>query len=50
MNDIIDDESEECWNCGGTGLVGHDCGEDTCMCLQPEENVTCDVCNGDGFL
>ena len=39
----------ECWNCGGEGLDGHDCGEDTCCCLEPFENVPCDVCDGLGY-
>lgn len=29
------------------GLVGHDCGEDTCACVDPQENVRCGVCDGD---
>lgn len=31
------------------GLVGHDCGEDTCCCLNPVPNVLCKVCNGEGI-
>lgn len=38
----------QCESCGGYGLVGHDCGEDTCYCRYPEDNVTCDVCAGEG--
>lgn len=38
----------ECWRCGGTGLIGHDCGEDVCCCRDPEDNVECDICNGEG--
>ncbi|MDD5207017.1 MAG: hypothetical protein PHS17_16450 [Desulfobacterales bacterium] len=38
----------ECWNCGGEGVDGHDCGEDCCCCLDPEENVRCDICKGRG--
>jgi hypothetical protein len=30
------------------GYSGHDCGEDTCCCLEPEENMVCDTCNGAG--
>lgn len=37
-----------CWQCGGEGTNGHDCGEDCCACLDPEENVRCDICNGRG--
>lgn len=42
------DEWIECWNCGGEGYSHHDCGEDTCFCLMPEDNVICDICNGVG--
>lgn len=28
----------------------HDCQEDCCACLEPELNVTCDECGGDGEL
>lgn len=38
----------ECWNCGGEGFSHHDCGEDCCCCLHPEDNVVCDICEGDG--
>lgn len=38
----------ECDDCGGTGFNGHDCGEDTCCCLNPEENVECGRCDGEG--
>ena len=38
---------EACTNCGGDGLVGHDCGEDCCCCLYPEDNVVCDICRGE---
>ncbi len=41
-------ESIDCWNCGGEGFSHHDCGEDTCCCLNPEPNVECDICNGKG--
>ena len=41
-------EFEECQNCGGEGVDGHECGEDTCCCLHPEDNVTCDICHGEG--
>ena len=39
---------QECSSCGGEGVDGHDCGEDTCCCLDPEDNETCDVCEGEG--
>lgn len=38
----------ECWQCGGEGFSHHDCGEDTCCCLDPEDNVPCDICRGKG--
>lgn len=37
----------ECWNCED-GYSGHDCGEDVCCCLHPEDNQRCDICNGKG--
>lgn len=37
-----------CWNCGGDGFDGHDCGEDTCCCLYPDEDQPCDICSGKG--
>lgn len=30
------------------GFDGHDCGEDCCACLNPEENVPCQYCDGTG--
>lgn len=39
----------ECEQCGGTGYCGHECGEDTCNCPEPEENEVCDVCDGLGY-
>lgn len=30
------------------GYSYHDCGEDTCCCLDPVNNVKCDVCDGEG--
>ena len=41
-------ERVDCENCGGEGFTNHDCGEDTCCCLEPEDNVECDVCDGEG--
>ena len=38
---------EDCWNCE-EGYSHHDCGEDTCCCLDPQPNVECDICNGEG--
>jgi hypothetical protein len=30
------------------GYSHHDCGEDSCCCLDPEDNVPCDICQGRG--
>lgn len=40
---------ETCWQCGGAG-GWHDCGDDTCCCLNPDEDLNdeCDICNGKG--
>jgi hypothetical protein len=38
----------DCWNCGGEGFSDHDCGEDCCCCAFPEDNVVCDICEGEG--
>ena len=38
---------EDCWNCRD-GYSHHDCGEDTCCCLDPYPNIVCDICNGEG--
>lgn len=40
---------QTCETCGGEGTDGHDCGEDCCACLDPEENVRCYVCEGQGW-
>ncbi len=38
-----------CEACGGDGLSReHECGEDTCCCMNPEPNVPCDECGGSG--
>jgi hypothetical protein len=42
-------ETVECGECGGEGVSGHECGEDVCACLHPEENVPCDICGGKGY-
>lgn len=41
-------ERVDCDQCSD-GFVGHDCGEDCCACLEPEDNVACDTCDGYGF-
>lgn len=35
----------ECENCDD-GYTGHDCGDDSCCCRYPEDNVVCDRCLG----
>ena len=37
-----------CWQCGGSGVDGHECGEDCCACIDPEENVPCGACDSRG--
>lgn len=37
---------EECQNCD-EGFT-HDCGEDMCLCADPEPNVRCSACKGKG--
>lgn len=39
---------EDCEQCDEDGMSGHDCGEDCCCCLDPEENMICDTCDGEG--
>jgi hypothetical protein len=39
----------DCPDCGGEGGY-HDCGEDCCMCLEPEANRECHTCVGAGFF
>lgn len=38
-----------CWNTCNEGYF-HDCGEDTCCCLDPEDDVPCEVCGGRGVI
>lgn len=38
----------ECHDCGGQGFTHHECGEDTCACLDVVNNVICYTCNGKG--
>jgi hypothetical protein len=42
------DDMEDCPNCDGSGYSGHECGEDSCVCLDPIDNVVCDWCGGKG--
>jgi len=43
-------ETVGCYTCDGTGVDGHDCGEDSCCCLEPEENAECSDCDGAGSV
>lgn len=36
-----------CQACGGSGVLPHECFEDSCCCLDPAEEC-CDGCDGDG--
>ena len=38
----------DCDSCGGDGYGYHDCGDDTCCCLHPEDNIVCGICDGHG--
>lgn len=38
---------QDCDRCED-GFSYHDCGEDSCCCLYPENNVTCNNCEGRG--
>lgn len=40
-------DTEYCGECED-GFDGHDCGEDCCPCLHPEDNVPCQYCDGSG--
>jgi len=48
IDNTYEDEWVYCWKCDGEGFDDHDCGEDTCCCLYPEDNVPCDICMGMG--
>jgi hypothetical protein len=39
---------DDCEACGGEGVSGHDCGEDCCCFLDPEDSVSCGYCRGEG--
>ena len=42
-------EAIECYYCGGEGYTSHDCGEDSCCCEYPEDNMMCEACGGKGW-
>ena len=44
---------QECWNCGGEGAVENSCLEDSCCCVDPEEehgSSICGACQGTGVV
>ena len=43
----LEKEPESCHACHGEGGY-HDCGEDTCCCLDKSPNIICDECDGTG--
>ena len=45
-----DGSFEDCEDCYGTGVSGHECGEDTCSCTDPEDNIICATCLGTGVF
>ena len=49
LSDHDGDDGPGCAWCEDTGYYGHDCGEDSCACLDPEENVPCKFCQPGGF-
>lgn len=40
---------ETCTNCAGDGYFEHDCFDDSCCCLDPEDDA-CTVCGGEGSI
>jgi hypothetical protein len=58
-DDEIEFSHEACPKCHGhtysrqchcdEGLSYHDCGDDCCVCVDPEPNVRCDECGGHGY-
>ncbi len=54
MNAPYFDDDDTCDECLGEG-GWHDCGEDTCCCLDPEDRtsldwIVCGVCGGSGRI
>ncbi len=45
-----EEDDEACWRCHGEGGF-HDCGEDTCCCLDQDEITDiCPECHGRNLL
>lgn len=49
-DDDFEEEYEPCEECGGEGVIGHDCGEDICCCADPTDNIDCQNCGGYGSI
>ena len=49
LDDPWDDYDGTCQECGGDGFI-HDCGDDSCCCLDPDEDdcFFCEACGGSG--
>lgn len=46
--DDYDEPDQDCYECGGEGWITDDCFEDTCCCLDPDEEhgiIPCPRCN-----
>jgi len=39
-------EWRDCPECDEDGFTHHECGEDTCACINKSNNVVCDNCDG----
>lgn len=49
-DDDYAEDRMQCWLCHGEGGF-HDCGEDTCCCLDKDEITDdCPECDGEGWL
>ena len=35
----------ECLKCDSQGYTHHECGDDTCACKYPSNNIVCDICD-----
>ncbi|MCP4410647.1 MAG: hypothetical protein GY807_23485 [Gammaproteobacteria bacterium] len=49
MNAILKDALwRDCWMCHGASCIEHNCGDYKCHCLDPENNILCPICDGEG--
>lgn len=44
-----EEDQETCEQCEGSGEAPHDCGEDTCSCIEPLPEI-CSTCEGSGYV